>query len=303
LTAMDKNSIINLASSKNFGEIADLIRKDLDVWSPLVGSNGPTGPGPEEAYAQAIESDSGLQEKFGRVVNAVLMGEVATASAEEKFPHPLLVFNLLVLLRNVKLPEARPAIAAMRMMPGILAAALADRGADLYADLLYALAVNQENGEEFEFWRSLLDSPQWRYVGAAVVGLRNCGWEKAVATLPEVKKAVGQHPELPSFRADVMLLIDENPMANWPQCAVPYLKGSESESILGLIEELAPGRYEVAMDDIPAASGTAVADYRSRMSAKNGSRPLERNRQGSYPRPHFPTRVLLGGRVAHVAFA
>jgi hypothetical protein len=293
---MDKNSIIRLASSKSIRELADLIRKDLDVWSPLVDSNGPTGPGPEEPYSQAIESaDPEPRAKLGAAVNVVLMEGVAAASAEEKFPRPLLVFNLLVLLRNVKLPEARPALAAMRRMPGILAAALADRDADLYADLLYALAVNQENAEEFEFWRSLLDSPQWRYVGAAVAGLRKCGWEKAVTTLPEVKKAIGQHPELPSFRAAVMLLIDKNPMANWPQCAVPYLKGSESESILGLIEELAPGRYEVAMDKVDAAPGTAVADFLSRMSKKNGSRSLERNRQGSYPRPHFPTRVLVSG--------
>jgi hypothetical protein len=275
---MDKDQIISLASSKDVLRIAELIRKDLDVWSPLVGSNGPTGPGPEEPYAQAIESDSGFQDKFGRAVNAVLMGEVATASAEDKFPHPMLVFNLLVLLRNVKLPKARPAIAAMRQMQGILAAALADRGADLYADLLYALAANQENGEEFEFWRLLLDSPQWSYVGAAVVGLRNCGWEKAVATLPEVKKAVQRHPELPSFRAAVMLLIDENPIANWPQCAARYLKGSEGASILALLQELSPGRYEVSLDDIPAEADTAAADLRSRMSMskKNRSRPLER---------------------------
>lgn len=274
---MNKNQILAVASSKDVRESADLMRKDLDVWSPLVGSNGPTAPGPEEPYAQAIESAAPeLRAKLGAVVNAVLMGEVATASAEEKFPHPLLVFNLLVLLRNVKLPEARPAIAAMRMMPGILVAALADRDADLHADLLYALAVNQENGEEFEFWRSLLGSPQWRYVGAAVAGLRKCGWQNAVATLPEVKKAVERHPELPSFRAAVMLLIDKNPMANWPQCAVPYLKGSESESIFSLIQELSPGRYEVSLDDIPVAVDTALHDYRRRMSGKNGSRAPER---------------------------
>ncbi|GEM_PF-1234741 len=287
---MDKNSIISFASSKNFGEIADLIRKDLDVWSPLVGSNGPTGPGPEEPYAQAIESDSGLQDKFGKAVNTVLMGEVDTASAEEKFPHPMLVFNLLVLLRNVKLPKARPAIAAMRMMPGILAAALAERDADLYADLLYALAVNQENGEEFEFWRSLLGSPQWRYVGAAVVGLRNCGWEKAVTTLPEVKKAIQQHPELPSFRAAVMLLIDENPMANWPQCAARYLKGSEGASIRALLQELSPGRYEVSLDKIDAVPGTVLDDYQRRMSAKKVSRSAGQNWQENCSSPLSPAR-------------
>jgi len=299
---MDKDQIIGLARSGTGRAIADLIRKDLDVWSPLVGSNGPTGPGPEEPYAQAIESDSDLRPKLGTAVNAVLMGEVAAASAEEKFPHPLLVFNLLVLLRNVKLPEAKPALAAMRMMPDLLAAALADRGADLYADLLFALAVNQENGEEFEFWRSLLTSPQGRYVGAAVVGLRNAGWEKAVMTLPEVKKAVGQHPELPSFRAAVMLLIDENPTANWPHVA-PYLKGPEDKSILDLLQELSPGRYEVSLDDIHAETDTALYDYRRRMSGRNGSRSTERFRQEKYPHPPYPPGTLTAGVDGHKAVA
>ena len=249
-------------------EIRRDLEDNLDVPSPVVGSRGPTAPGPEERYLRALEScDADVRAKAGDAVNRILLTEAEKAAAR-----PLLLFNLLGLLRAVGLPGVDAGLAALRYMRDTLSTSLVDRGDDLYRRTLLAIAENQRGDEWKEFWKRLLEEPGCPYGDVAVIGLRNAGWYAGCETLRDVKEAYQKHPHLGDFSLAVMLLVDEHPEANWPGCARIFYDEFHGPDILHLIEEHSRGRYEVPLSEMEAEPGTALSDLQRRIGAEGLAR-------------------------------
>jgi len=259
--------MVNFLSDEPADQIAALLAERLNVPSPLVGARGPTDPGPERPFVQALkEVDDTVKEKFGAAVNTLLLQEVLCAGQEEDaIARPLLMFNLLALVETVPLSPTRPALGALKAMRGPLERALRDRGENLYRQALLALAANQADSPESDLWTSLLQSENAEYVGVAEAGLCNAGFEVACKALPQIKSAHERHPELGAFEGFVMVLIDSYPNASWPDCAQELLAGSEnSEEVLGPVEKWSQGRHEQPLTEVERPDGSAIDDLARR---------------------------------------
>ena len=239
--------------------IAELLREELDVPSPLIGSRGPGFPGPEEPYVPALRRCTPAgREKTGQAFNQILLVEGAGVT-DDRLPHPFLVFNILKVLQGVALPQTVPALGAMRHMMTVLQRSLADRNEDLYRQTLYALAINQTDKTEKEFWRSLLTPAMPReYLDIAALGLRKLGWDVGCETLVKVAEAFQGQQDSASIRRIVMLLVDEHPEAHWPKCAYEFVNESKNPELWALVQQYSPGRYTQSLAELPAEPGTAL---------------------------------------------
>lgn len=286
---MDEQELQRLFSDSSPEEIREYLTANLDVPSPLVGSKGPTDPGPEEPYLRALEScQAEALAKAGDAVNQVLLAEAAEGSAKKAIARPMLVFNLLTLLRGVGLPGVEPGLAALRRMEDVLRSSLTDRDEDLYRHALLAVAENQRGSELKDFWLALLNEGTGPYAEVAAIGLRNAGWYVGCQTLADVKEAYAKNPALGDFSLAVMLMVDEHPEANWPQCARIFYDEFHHPDILRLIEQHSGGRYEEPLSEMPAECGTALDDLRRRLDPQE----LDRlDRQLKEP-PVSPAEVL-----------
>ena len=269
--------------------IRDRLAADLNVQSRRMGSRGPGELGPEEPYIQALERCSPeTLAKVGLAANAILLEEARGDANMKPVPDPLLLYNILSLLEAFPLPEARPGLDALRVMREPLQKALTDYGEDLYTQALLALAAVQTDALLADFWIALLQDADLHYVEAAVIGLRKCGWMAACGALGEIKEVFDRRPELGPFSRVVMLLVDEHPEANWPDCGRDYCGGWEHEEIRSLIERYSRNRFSKPLYELPSAAGSALAELK-----KKGITCVEKIEREHAARPVSPSRVLM----------
>lgn len=170
---------------------------------------------------------------MAEAVRIVLLEQAADIARNCTVRRPLLLYNLFALLESAVLPHSAEVLPNLRDQEQPLRDALADRNDDLYAQLLIAHAVNQHaSRQDLDFWLRLLDHEEVDYVSAGIVGLRESGWENALASLPQVKQAHERYPELGPFEGEVMLLIDTYPELNWPDCARDHVLDPEISALI-----------------------------------------------------------------------